>query len=310
VASSKNGHDDPVDCLIIGAGPGGLVAAVYLARFRRSFRIVDAGGSRASLIPATHNYPGHPNGIGGDELLARLRGHALRYCDGIEQATVESLERDGDGIFTAHAGERSWRARTAILATGLVDIEPEIPDMPDAVRQGYLRHCPICDGYEVIGQKIGVIGYGKSGWKEALFIRQFTDDLTLLTLGKPMHLEAAERRALEEAGIAIVEDPVAGIGMGGNRITALRMHGGKELRFDSIYSALGVQVRSELALKLDARCEDNGELFVDGHHQTSIDGLYAIGDVVSGLNQICIAEAHAAIAATAVHNRLRPGWRN
>lgn len=301
---------EPLDCLIVGGGPGGLTAAIYLGRYLRRFRIIDAGNSRLQLIPTSHNYPPFVDGIDGPALLERLRAHALRYCERIDRGTVDRLERLTDGSFIAHAGDERIHARTVILATGLADVAPDMPGMRDAVKRGYLRYCPVCDGYEASGKKVGIVGHGKSGWKEALFVRQFTDEITLLTLGKPIDLAPEESAALLEAGIQVVEEPVAEIVIEGNRIAAIRMHTGKEHRFDSLYGALGCNVRSELALELDARRADNGELFVDGHYQTSIEGLYAVGDVVSGLNQICIAEAHAAIAATAIHNRLQPGWRN
>jgi thioredoxin reductase (NADPH) len=286
-----------------------MTAAIYLARFRRRVRMIDAGASRAALIPESHNLPGFPDGIGGIELLQRMRAQTLRYCGEFEQGYVERLERQPDGLFVAHYGEAACRARTVILATGVVDVEPELPDCNDAVRRGYIRHCPICDGYEVIDQKVAVIGHGKGGLREATFLRQFTARLTLLTLGREMALTDEDRTCLREANIEVIEEPVAQLEISGGRIGAIRLHSGREHMFDTLYSALGTEVRSSLAMQLNADCTENGELFVDSRYQTSIDGLYAVGDVISGLNQICVATGHAAIAATTIHNGLPPGWR-
>lgn len=294
-----------LDCLVIGAGPAGLTAAIYLARFRRNFIVVDAGASRAALIPLSHNYPGFPEGIAGNDLLARLRAQAERYGTRIVPGIVDRLERSAEG-FAATLGERIVRARNVILATGVMDIEPALPNLKDAIHRGYVRHCPVCDGYEVIGRKVAVIGWGKGGLQEALFLRTYTADITLLTLGKAMVLEGGDPDTLRGAGIRVVEEPVGAVEIEGGRIRALRMESGKSQGFDTLYSALGACVRSGLAMPLGAECDEEGHLRTDDHQRTTVPGLYAAGDVVSALNQISVATGHAAIAATAIHNGLLP----
>src|ERR1051325_12069152 len=114
--------DDEHDCLIIGGGPAGLTAAIYLARYRRDALLIDDGQSRAALIPESHNYPGF-KGIGGTELLGRLRDQLSRYGGRVENATVDGLSVGGEG-FVAQAGRRTLRARKVLMATGLVDERP------------------------------------------------------------------------------------------------------------------------------------------------------------------------------------------
>lgn len=178
-----------LDCLIIGGGPAGLTAAVYLARFRRRFLLVDGGTSRAALIPVSHNHPGFPDGIGGTALIARQRAQAKRYDAPIVAGDVAGLIREPSGSFIAEFKSssepytRRVNARMVLLATGVVDIEPELANVEHAIRRGYVRHCPICDGFEVIDRKIAVIGFGKSGMGEALFMRTYSSDVTLLSLG-------------------------------------------------------------------------------------------------------------------------------
>lgn len=301
---SRSDDESPLDCLVVGGGPAGLSAAIYLARFRRRFRVIDAGTSRASYIPLSHNHPGFPDGIAGPELLARMRRQAERYGAEIASGTVEGLDRREDGTLLAAVGGEVVRTRNVLLATGVDDVEPELPDLRGAVRRGLIRHCPICDAYEVIDRKVAVIGHGTSGLSEALFLRTYTADLTLLTLGRAMDLTAEDQARLDEAGIRVVEDPVSRVLLEGDKITALEVDG-EEHRFDTLYSALGCRVRSELARELGAERNDIGALVVDGHQRTSVPGLYAAGDVVSELNQIGVAMGHAAIAATAIHNSLR-----
>jgi thioredoxin reductase (NADPH) len=169
------------------------------------------------------------------------------------------------------------------------------------VRQGLLRYCPICDGYEARGQRIGVIGHGARGLGEALFMaRTYGSDVTLLTLGTP--LAGEDRPKPAEHGIAVIETPLAALEMAGGQITAVGQDGSRHA-FDTLYSALGLEVRSGLARALGAEHDAEGALTVDAHGQTSLRGLYAAGDVARGLNQIVVAMGQAAIAATAIHNR-------
>lgn len=294
---------DVLDCLIIGAGPAGLTAATYLQRFRRRICVIDGQGSRAALIPRSHNCPSYPDGIAGPELLHRMRVQAERYGANILRDRIVRLRPVADG-FEADGRSDRYRAKTVILATGVVDIEPELPDVKDAIARGYLRHCPICDAFEVIDKKIGVIGYGKSGLNEVLFLRHYSADVSLLTLGKPMGLDRDEQRQLREAGVKLIEAPVEAVDIAAGRIACLR-GGGVEYRFDTLYSALGARVRSDLARDVGAELGGNGDIVVDSHCRTSIDNLYAIGDVVAALNQIAVAVGHAALASTAIHNALR-----
>jgi thioredoxin reductase (NADPH) len=297
-------NDQKLDCIIIGGGPAGLSAAIYLARFKRSIKLIDAGGSRASQIPLSHNYPGFPEGISGKELLARLHAQASHYGIRVTSGRVHRIEKLDNGDFLCFHGDQSVRSRTVLLATGMVDIEPDMPELQEAIRHGNVRYCPICDGYEVLGKKVAVIGSGNKCAREALFIRHFTSDLTLLTLGKNLGLSEEDKNSMREAGIRVIETPMTALSFDGEKIAAFRVESGEEHRFDSVYSMLGVTVQSDLARALGAECDEDGNLLVDAHLQTSIPGFYAAGDVVSGLNQISVATGHAAIATTAIHNRL------
>lgn len=295
------------DCLIIGGGPAGLVAATYLGRFRRDVRLVDAGGSRASLIPTSHNYPGFPDGISGRELLVRLREQARRYGAALTAGEVEHLECLANGAFRARAGRELIDARTILLATGAMDVEPSLPNIKDAIRTGLIRHCPICDGYEVIGKQVGVIGRGIKGVNEARFLRHYTEKLTLFTIGTPHEISDVDRALLEQCGIVVVDETLAEVCTEGGAIIGLETRSGTIYRFDTLYSALGCRVRSDLARMLGAACDGVGQIVVDDRLRTTVPGVYAAGDVANDLNQIAVGAGHAAIAATGIHNLLRAG---
>lgn len=300
-----------LDCLIVGGGPAGLTAAVYLARFRRNCLLVDGGGSRAALIPRSHNLPGFPEGIAGPVLLARQREQARQFGADIQSGAVTHI-LGSNGDFTVRVerpagGSYEIRARHILLAAGVVDNEPDLPDLIDAVARGLIRHCPICDGYEVIGQKIGVIGWGGNCATEAVFLRTFSEDVTLLSLGRQLSISDAEHAMLADSGVKLIGEAVGSVVTAGDRISAFRLDSGVEHAFDTLYSALGTKLRSDLALALGAAADKDGALLTDAHQRTSLPGLWAAGDVVSGLNQIAVAMGQGATAATDIHRRLL-GW--
>jgi len=296
-----------LDCLVIGAGPAGLTAAIYLARYRRDFLVVDGGASRAELIPSTHNFPAWPQGVSGAKLLARLREQALAHEAKFEAGRVESLQRDGEG-FVAVAGEVRWRARNVILATGIVDRHPDWPGLREATLAGQLRWCPICDGFEMLDKEIALVTAATSGLGHAKFLRCYSRKVTLVALSDEEGLDAEGVAGLEAHGIELEARPLVGFEPRGGRV-ALKFADGSTREFDAIYPMLGCKVQSELARQLGARCNEVGDLLVDAHQCTSVEGLYAIGDVVSDINQISVGTGHAAIAATAIHNRLARNFR-
>jgi len=300
------------DCIIVGAGPAGLTAAIYLARYHLSIRLFDCGSSRAALIPRTHNHAGYPEGIAGVELLRRMLAQAELYGAVREPAKVTRIEPVADG-FIVHAGERRVATRSVLLATGVVNHRPE--GLEDAVHdpalaRGLLRYCPVCDGYEVTDKRVGVIGTGDHGMREALFLRGFTRDVTLIAPDVGHRLDAACVAKLDEAEVARVDGPCGGYAIEGDRMVVETAQG--RMAFDSIYPALGSRIRSDLAVAAGAAATDEGCLEVDDHQRTSIPGLFAAGDVVKGLDQISNAMGQAGVASTTIRNMLgeqRAIWR-
>jgi thioredoxin reductase (NADPH) len=291
------------DCIIIGAGPAGLTAAIYLARFHLSIRLFDSGASRAALIPCTHNHAGYPDGIRGTDLLARMLTQAEAYGAVREQTEVVSIDRIGEEFEVVTAKGRH-KARTVLLATGVVNNRPKMPDAlhDEALERGLLRYCPICDGYEVTDKRVGLIGTGDHGMREAIFLRGYTRDVTLIAPEATHDLDPACAAALDEAGIAHVDGPCGGYAIEDDRFVVDTASG--RLAFDSVYPALGSVIRSELAVATGARASDDGCLEVDDHQRTTVPGLFAAGDVVKGLDQISHAMGEAGVAATTIRNLL------
>ncbi|WP_267396809.1 MULTISPECIES: NAD(P)/FAD-dependent oxidoreductase [unclassified Sphingomonas] len=291
------------DCIIIGAGPAGLTAAIYLTRFHLSIRLFDSNSSRAAMIPCTHNHAGYPDGISGKDLLRLMRVQAEKYGARREEKKVTEIVPDGDN-FVVVTDEGRFAARTVLLATGVVNHRPHIlPEVHDpALERGLLRYCPICDGYEVTDKRVGVIGTGDHGMREALFLRGYTRDVTLIAPEAEHLLDDACGAKLAEAGIVRVNGPCGNWAIEGDQL-ALDTAGGR-MAFDSVYPALGSRIRSHLAVAAGARASDEGCLEVDDHQRTTVPGLFAAGDVVKGLDQISHAMGEAGVAATTIRNLL------
>jgi thioredoxin reductase (NADPH) len=305
--------EDILDCLIVGGGPAGLTAAIYLARFHLDILVVDGGKSRASWIPCTRNHAGYPDGIEGKELLRRMREQACKYGAKIETEFVTKLERDAEtGLFTATWGSGCAVARTVLLATGVTNRRPPMDEDLhwDALSRGLVRYCPICDGYEVTDKKVGVIGSDHHGVAEALFIRSYTADVTLVAPDTALHLAAEDQAKLKSAGIDCVDGPAQAVAITGDCIVVDTAEG--HYTFDSIYPALGSDTHTQLGEMVGAKLAKDGCFLCDDHQRTSVPGLYAAGDVVHGLDQISHAMGEGGVAATTIRNDLcgkSPRWR-
>jgi thioredoxin reductase (NADPH) len=302
--SEPPGHERMLDCLIIGGGPAGLTAAIYLARYRRTALLVDDGASRAALIPASHNYPGF-KGIAGPDLLTRLREQALLYGAALESGHVTALGQGPSDSFRVRWDGKEVSARTVLLATGLVDSHLPIDGLVAAVWSGTVRYCPICDGFEAIDRRIGVVGSLAEAGRKALFLRTYSRNVVMFETGEEPASELRQR--LQEAGVEQAGKPVRAECT--DDVVTVTLEGGRRVDLDVLYPAMGCNVRSELAVALGADCTEEGTLKVDTDQQTTIQRLYAAGDVVSDLHQLAVATGHAAIASTSIHNRLSRNLR-
>lgn len=172
----------------------------------------------------------------------------------------------------------------------------------DALDRGLLRYCPICDGYEATGQAIAVIGADSHGVAEALFLRTYSDDITLIA-HEAVTLSDADREQLATAKIRVAESPFDTVVFTDR--ASVRLRDGTEHCFDTVYPALGSDSRNALARQLGLDLSDDRCIVTDAKQRTSIERAYAAGDIVMALDQISVAMGHAAVAATSLHNDLR-----
>ncbi len=284
------------DCIVVGGGPAGLTAALYLARFLRSVTVFDAHEGRAAMIPRTHNVAPFPDGISGRDLLDRMRAHAQRYGATLHTGTVRAVERQGD-LFRVTSARRVETARSLILATGVINHRPPLSteDHDRGLARGLIRYCPVCDAYEIRGKRVAVLGDQTHGLKEARFIRDYTPTVTLIPPFGTL--------PIAQDGIDIPDSPMTGLALSDSEVI-VTLENGATRPFDTIYVALGTTARTELAAKLGVRLGQGGCIGIDAKHKTSVGRVYAIGDVTEGLDQIACAMGQGAVAATAIHNDL------
>ena len=231
-----------------------------------------------------------------------MKAQAQKYGTSIVTSRVGRLDIV-EGGFKAEWGEGSVVARKVLIATGVTNRRPPMDEElhNEALARGLIRYCPICDGYEVTDKKVGVIGHGSHGIAEAVFLRGFTEDITLIAPHKAHDLGVEDQARLEEYGIRTLDGPCSAVAAQEDCIVVDTADGHHV--FDSIYPALGSDMHNELAAQVGADLKD-GNIVVDSHQRTSVPGLYAAGDIVLGLDQISHAMGEGGVAAVTIRNDL------
>lgn len=249
------------------------------------------------MIPETHNLGPFPDGISGVELLRRMRSHAELYGAAIETGRVRAVEKKGD-VFHITTDRRVETAHSVIFACGVFNHRPPLSpkDHERGLARGLIRYCPVCDAYEIRDTRVAVLGEGEHGLDEASFLRQYSTSVTLIPLDGAVPVGARD-------GIAVLEAPMKGLGLSESHVV-VTLHDGHIQQFDTLYVALGTSASTDVAAGLGVRLAEGGCIAVDAKQKTSIDRVYAIGDVTEGLDQIAVAMAQGAVAATAIHNDL------
>lgn len=305
------------DCIVVGAGPAGLSASLFLARYRRRVLTFHHNNPRNIYSHGVHGFLGH-DGIPPTKLLARGREEVESYGGLIAEGCVTRVERIGEERFRVTADElveeaggdsvRSFDARRLVLATGLRDLTPDCPGF----REFYglsVHHCPDCDGFEATGKRLVVLGNGKKTVGFALGLLTWTDKLTLVTGGDPDDMTAEHRARLEAFGIPVLDRAVVALegDMEAGRLERARLDDGGALECDALFFNLGTvpasNLHETLGCRLDPEC---GLVWIDDDQQTSVPGVYAAGDLTPRSQLAVVAAAEGAMAAIHVHKSLIP----
>jgi thioredoxin reductase len=297
------------DVAIVGGGPAGLSAGVWAARYMHSVAIIDSGDPRNAETLKISGFLGLDPVTPGD-LRARGRDSCRRLGVQLIDGIVLRAEKRGDDDFLlCLEGGTRVRSERLLLAIGLRDVWPDVPGV-ETVYGANAHVCPDCDGYDSRDKKVVVIGNGRRALGMALNLATWTRDIIICTNGRPPELDEPEyREKLDALNIPVITERVERVCDEASRIECLRFESGMELDADKVFFAIGQYPADDLGAQLGCQRDDEGHIAVDAHGHTSVEHVYAAGDIVPGPQLAIVAAAAGATAALAIHKSLVPAER-
>lgn len=295
------------DCIIVGGGIAGLQAAIQLGRYEHHVLVIDSGFGRSTLCRSYHNMLGWPDGISGEALRSLGRKQAEHL--GVEfksgEVTHAAKKEAGFELRIKEAANQIWKARTLLLATGLLDRIPNIPGLlPCLGLSVYI--CPDCDGYEVKNKQTIVLGSGDVGAGMAISLNYWTDEIIYINHErKAISLKLLEK--LKAHSIEIISEPVAGVTTGKDwEFSGVQLESGDHIAGERGFIAFGGnQVKSSLAKQLGVERLENRHILTDPRSKmTNVAHVWAAGDVGVHSEQVTIAMGEGSQAAIWIHKAL------
>lgn len=291
------------DVGVVGGGYAGLAAALVLRRHRVEVRVFHGGPARNALAEEVHGYLGVP-GTSAEELLGIGRRQVEELGGRIERYRIEHVERDGDSFLLRGAVGREWRVRRLLLATGVRDRFPQVEGFDDFYGRS-VHVCPHCDGYEWRDRPVTVMGSDDIG-DFASKISHWSRDVTVVTDAHGSPITPSDRAWLEGRGISVGTSPVESFEGHDGRLERLRLADGSAIETEATFFSLGEEHQTALAELLGCRITDEGAIAVDGDQRTSVEGVWAAGDVCGDSQFVPVATAHGVKAAVDIYRTLEP----
>lgn len=292
------------DAIVIGGGPAGLSAGLWLARYRRRVVILDSGKPRNDPAWSVHGYPG----------IVDPPPHELRRVL-IDQATEAGAEWRGADVakvtgekndFTVHLEDgSSLTARRVILAYGKRDNLPPV----QGARELYgvsVFHCPDCDGPSVIDKRVGVFGQNRSAALLALYLLTWADSTVLFTNGEELDISRRARKVLEKYNVQVIAEKLISLRSVNGCLVAAELEQTQSTPLDALFFNLGSPQATDIANQLGCKRESGTDLVIDRAHQTTVPGVFAAGDIVGPPYLAISAAAKGVTAAMGVHRSLLP----
>lgn len=286
------------DVIVVGAGPGGLACAVQVARSYRRVCVFDRGGQRAYWIPKLCNYLGFPDGISGKELLALSQKQAVDFGVKIVKGEVAHVEKVVHG-FRVLAKGKEYVARRLVLATGVMDLQPDIDNVYDFAGKT-LYYCLDCDGYEFGKKKAAVFGHEVGAALSACRLVRYAAEVVIITNGQGPRWEKEQEQLLQERGVRVYQKKVTKLLGDYGRMTGVLFQDGTQVVAEVGVSVYGVQVHNQLALDLGIKTLPNGHIVVDSSMETSLKHVYGVGDVANSSQMVSLAVAGGVRAAVMI----------
>ena len=291
------------EVVVVGGGPAGLTAALYTTRLGHDTAVINRGGGRAAMMRDTHNVIGITEDVSGNELLQTAIEQIQGYGADYHRDFVTDAGRTDDGRIRLEAGDITAVTDRVVLATGFSDGRPD----PPAPRTGRgLHYCLHCDAYMFVDESVYVMGHGDSTAHVAMIMLNFTDDVDILLDGDEPTWSDETDELVRAHPVDIVEQEVTGVENGDDGwLEALEFENGSRREYRGGFAMYGSEYNTDLAEQLGAELNDDGTVEVDDHGATSAEGVYAVGDMVPGHNQIPVAMGQGAKAGIDIHYDLR-----
>jgi len=307
---SENSPDSEsrYEVIVVGGGPGGLTTALYTTRLNHDTAVIDRGGGRAAMMVDTHNVIGIPEETTGNELLAQAKEQLEGYGTDLYRGSVTEVSRDEDENrprFEVTTQNETFYTDAVVLATGFTDGRPE-PPLPRTGRG--LHYCLHCDGYMFRDEPVYVMGHGDSAAYVAMILLNFTDDVDLLLRGETPTWSEETDKLLRAHPVEIVEAEIESMFKDEDDpqwLGGFEFEDGQTREYTGGFGMYGSDYNNDLAAQLGCEINDDGTVAVDEDGQTSVEGVYAVGDLTPGNNQIPIAMGKGAKAGIAIHMDLR-----
>ena len=290
------------EVIVVGGGIAGLSAAIYLGRAQRDALVIDSGHSMAKWEPIVENYLGFPKGVSGEELLKNGCAQASKHAVEFAHDEIRKVSRTR-GVFVLKSRRKTYRTKCLLLATGIFHLPPEIPGVKECLGHS-MFFCKDCDGYRVREKRIAIIGSNDEAVEYALGMLHYSACVIVATNGKKISWGRKHARWLKEYEIPVATTRITGVDHRRRKIRALTFRGGETVKIDYLFTTRGDIFHNQLAKRLGARIDSEGEIEVDQCMRTTVPGLYAAGCVTPANCQMIIAAGQGAAAAQAINRDL------
>lgn len=290
------------DCIIIGAGPGGIQAAIYLCRYNRKVLLLDRGGGRTWHSKHIENFLTQTV-ISGREIIEKGLSQVMHFGTEYQKAVVSKVIKNKENLFEVHTKDgRTFSSLFVIVSTGVMDNLPVIENLHKFFGISFFT-CVDCDGFRTTNKKLAIIGNSEKTFRLALAMKQmYTKDISVILYSR-LSLPRYEETLREENIGLLIGEPLRIIGQ--EKMEALEMKDGRKVECEVIMSNLGYRLNNEFLSELPLRKDSEGFKYVTGaEYESSLTGLYIVGPLNTGNDQVVIAAGEGAVAAIEINKRL------